>query len=773
MATLTPTSKQAVRPLPNRSVWASFRLEYWLGLILVGHIILAAWYSFAVPPWEAHDEWAHYRYAAYLAEEKKLPDPEQRLTTEFEFDEATQPPLYYLVAAAPMLAVDTRDGYRPAVNPYASRGTGEGGVNMVLNDPLQNKWPFRGTILALHLGRLVSVALSTVGLYFTYRLARLLSPGAGGVVLTAVAIQAFAPQYVFLSSVMTNDILLIVLETALLYFLLRIVEEGFRLGLVLAAALTLGLALLTKYLALAMLPVAALALLLAARKHGRKPRSRRTWPVWIAVATPLVLMVAWWLGRNIALTGRLLPRDPTSQANLLGGLTGSQTLAVDSQSLVSALRYGFTTYWVSLGWGNVGAPDWVYGVWLFLALGGLAGLLLWLRLPEARRRGPLLFVALTYLIAAISLPLLREVLHASALLRGRYILSTLPLVAWIIAQGWFQLSGRTWVVTQKLLWIWPFLLTVALVPMVIVPAYAPPAPVLAAEAPGQPINANFGGKARLLRVDTWPAGTVTPGQGLAVTLTWEVLERTDVPYTVAVQLLGAGGQSYASATSYPGNGRAATTVWQPGATFSETYWLTVQPVGPTPAEGRVKVALFNDSASPTYLPVQAADGTQAGDAVYVGDLRINTAPSLASASPAGTPPLARYGDLAVLLNARFPQQPQRPGWALPVALRWQALGASAEPVQVTVQLLDAAGNWVAGSDGNVDNDLPTTLWQAGDYPSTVRWLVIPPDLAPGAYRLVVALYRPGDLVRLQAVDNTGLRLPDNALALGEVTVQAP
>ena len=64
--------------------WTAFKVEYWLGLILVGHVVLAIWYSLVVPPWEAHDEWAHFRYAAYVAEEKRLPDPGVRLTTEFE-----------------------------------------------------------------------------------------------------------------------------------------------------------------------------------------------------------------------------------------------------------------------------------------------------------------------------------------------------------------------------------------------------------------------------------------------------------------------------------------------------------------------------------------------------------------------------------------------------------------------------------------------------------------------------------------------------------------
>ena len=100
----------------------------WLVIaILLAHLALSVLYSVIVPLWEAHDEWAHYKYVEYVARNWALPPAGQRLTEEYRFDEATQPPLYYILAAIPVLAVDTNDGLVPVVNPYATRGTGEGG----------------------------------------------------------------------------------------------------------------------------------------------------------------------------------------------------------------------------------------------------------------------------------------------------------------------------------------------------------------------------------------------------------------------------------------------------------------------------------------------------------------------------------------------------------------------------------------------------------------------------------------------------------------------
>lgn len=775
MTTLSPVSKQASRSLTARSARVGLKTGHWLGLILLGHVLLALWYSLVIPPWEAHDEWAHFRHAAYIAENLALPDPSQRLTTEFEFDEASQPPLYYVLAAAPMLAVDTQDGYRPAVNPYASRGTGEGGVNFVLHDPAQETWPWRGTLLALHLGRLVSVLISTLALYATWLLARLLSPARASVALAAVALQAFAPQYVFISAVMTNDILLVAVETALLYVSLLLVRDGLDARRVLALGGLAALGLLSKYLALAMLPVIMVALVMAAWRHRHQPGQRRQ--RWLAVPlllAPVMLLGGWFLARNLLLTGQILSRDPVSQATLLAGLHGG-ALSLVWQDIPFALRYGFETYWASFGWGNIGAPSWVYIVWLVLAAVGLVGLALWFR--GHRQTGPLLVVCAVFIVAVVGLPLLRELLHGSNLLRGRYVLATLPLAAWVIAQGWEYLSGRGWRWVNKALVAWPAALTIVLALVLILPAYQAPASAnQTATSTTIPILANFGGKARLISADLGNATAVEPGQGLAVTLTWEVLDRTAEPYTLAIHLLGAGGLSYGNVTSYPGNGNAATTVWQPGSRFSETYWLTVHPGGPTPARGVVQVALFRDDEHADYLPVFDNSGNPLGDVVTFGELRIERPadePSPAAISPSPAP-LATFGEHLNLLSAHFPADvPQRPGWAVPFVLRWRSQPSASDPVQLTLQLLDADGRWVAGADGPVDDDLPVDLWRPGDYLETVRWIDLPPDLAPGRYQVVVALYRPDDLSRLAAVGAGGQPIADDALSLGELLVAVP
>jgi hypothetical protein len=48
------------------------------------------------------------------------------------------------------------------MNPYATTGDGTGGVNFAVHRPEAEAFPHKGTVLAIHVTRLVSVLLSTV-----------------------------------------------------------------------------------------------------------------------------------------------------------------------------------------------------------------------------------------------------------------------------------------------------------------------------------------------------------------------------------------------------------------------------------------------------------------------------------------------------------------------------------------------------------------------------------------------------------------------------------
>lgn len=750
------------RVSPQGGAWA----------LVVAHVLLGVCYSVVVPPWEAHDEWAHYKYAEYLARHWRLPPPGERLTYHYRYDEATQPPLYYVLVAPAVALASPRDGLEPTPNPYADLGTGESGVNFAVHDPAQEGFPYRGTVLALHLARLVSVLLSAAGLWPTYLLGRWLFPGKPSVALAAMAVQAFSPQYLFIGSVVTNDILVTVLAAWTLYFSMRASLSQVTWRTLLLLGVCLGLALIAKYNSLALLPLAAVAWVASLVRMHRAGHPWQAWGLGLGTLGAASLLAGWWFRYSLQAYGRLLTRDPGSLQILLRRLERPHTLLTQVRwdLLPDALRYAFHTFWGSFGWGNVGASPWFYTfmtVVCTLGLLGLVGWLLW-RATAVQRWG----VALLFLAgcSTVALPALREVLRGSTLLRGRYILPALPAVSLLLAAGWTApwprlgrrvassvLAGLFFAMGAAAPWLW------------IAPAYRPPAPIAEVQIPPRAERAGlrFGEVAELVAYETWPEKTA-PGKALAVTLYWRVLTRAARNYTLGVHVLGCGLESYGARNLYPGWGNYATTVWRPGTLFRETYWVRLEEGRSTPCLGRVRAAFFLDDETQAHLPVYDAAGRPLGDAAILGRFKIAAPIPQALAPP--TTWLARLGEGVALVEARV--HPERTlGWPpLRVDLTWGVLAPVGRDYTAFLHLLDEEGHWVAGADSPPrGGEYPTGLWEPGEGITEVRTLDLT-GVAPGRYRVALGMYAPEDLSRLPCYDGNGQRLPGDFVPLAQVEV---
>ncbi len=775
-------------------------------VLLALHLALGALYSIAVPPWEAHDEWAHYKFVEYVARHRALPPPGERLTNEYEFDEASQPPLYYILAALPVMLVDTDDGQTPQVNPYFNADTGVGGINAAIHHPDQDGFPPRGTLLALYLARGVSLLISLLGLVATYKLGRLLAPGRPFIALIALAIVALSPQYLFISAVVTNDVLIAVLGCAAAWLGIKVALEGLRTGPALALAAVIGLALVTKLSAVALLPFVFAAFLVGTIRALRRGASRRvTWAtIGMAVAGGAAL-AGLWVWRNFRLTGLVLPRDPWVLLRLSQRwIEHSDEVAPIRWSMApGALLYGFRTFWASFGWGNLEAYPWVYWLFAALCLVGLLGLIIWWIDRRARQDHKitagllLLLIGFVFLMAAY-----HDFDQGSMLIRGRYILPALAAVAVLIAAGWDALLGRLSRQGDR----GPVLLTAAFAPVlglvlaitnlvlvsrVIAPAYAPP-PMIATGTqlgqavdllPGeQPLNARFLAAgddpalaAELIAYKLWP-DAVRPGEALGVALVWRVLRPLEHNYTVAVHLLDTGLAKVGEVNVYPGRGNYATTLWRPGDVYRELYWVPVQRAVQEPVLGRVKVALFMDNtpqADPAlvgdHLSVTNAQGESLGGAVLFGRFKLATADQ--PAEPQLGPGLATLGD-AVRLSAADVQTGGAPlvaGETLTVTLTWDALGQPAADYQVFVHLDGADGTVAFGDGPPAGGRYPTDLWARGERIADEHSVRLPAETPAGIYRLLAGMYDSAGN-RVAATGPSGDRLTDDAIPLGELTV---
>jgi hypothetical protein len=111
------------------------------------------------------------------------------------------------------------------------------------------------------------------------------------------------------------------------------------------------------------------------------------------------------------------------------------------------------------------------------------------------------------------------------------------------------------------------------------------------------------------------------------------------------------------------------------------------------------------------------------------------------------------------------------GETLRPRLYWQAQAPMDQDYIVFVHLLDEGGNLRAQQDCQPQRgDYPTSLWRLGEVIWDGHEIPLPADLPAGTYRLVAGMYLLESMERLPVLDETGRRLPDDVIPLGEIQV---
>jgi mannosyltransferase len=102
---------------------------------------------------------------------------------------------------------------------------------------------------------------------------------------------------------------------------------------------------------------------------------------------------------------------------------------------------------------------------------------------------------------------------------------------------------------------------------------------------------------------------------------------------------------------------------------------------------------------------------------------------------------ARLGDVIVLEGYALAKVTFAPGDVIPLTLFWRAEATPAERYKVFVHLVNADGTLVAQTDTEPGGGFAlTSLWTPGESLIDRYGVLVPPDSAPGEYRLLVGMY---------------------------------
>jgi hypothetical protein len=724
-----------------------------LSAILILFLVLGTVYSVMVPLFETPDEVWHYLYVKYIADGHGLPVYSEGITFPMR-QEASQPPLFYLLNGLATAWIDTSDANQVIqYNPHAAIGAPAAWGNRNVISHLNSEgFPFHGTSLAAHLVRLLSVLMGVATVLCTYAIVARLFPRQGWLAVAAAALNAFTPQFLFISASVNNDVLATLLAAVCLLLVVGIVQDGPSMGMSLALGIVIGLAGLTKLNALVLIPLTGLVLLLAAWRRGNWHSAAIGGFAAVAAAA---VAGGWWYLRNW-----LLYHDP-SGLKLMFAVLPARTQRPTFPELLHLLDGALKSFWGVYGWFNIAMEGWVYAVFQVGMVLALAGLLGRACLCVARRRwAELLRLGLLALWSIAFVGALAGWTQARYP-QGRLLFPAMPAISTLLILGlaqWFPARFRRWSIASMLTILLGFAVVVPF--RYIAPAYAQAAPLTAGErtAISNPLPLDIGDGIRLLGYDLSDK-TIKPGSELRVTLYWECRAAMDRDYSVFVHLVDARGVIIAQRDSYPGAGNDPTRNWTIGKTMRDVYPLDVPATLLAQGPCRLHIGLY-DYQSGQRLIVHGYEGEQADVAVLPTELTLEVRP------PDTVQEVQfQFGDSIALVGYAVEPIATVPGGTLHVTLRWQALQTLHANYTVFVHLM-RTGAQIWAQDDHVPSagQAPTSTWAVGQVVTDAFDLRVSPDAPTDSYQLIVGLYDSATVKRLKL--STGL----DYIVLGQIDV---
>jgi 4-amino-4-deoxy-L-arabinose transferase-like glycosyltransferase len=711
-------------------------------LILAAFLALALVYNVALPIFEAPDEASHFRYAHYLASERRLPDLKRDLPSH----EVTQPLLYYVAVALVISPFDRSNlSQLLLLNPdWFDRALNRGytGVRGQHIHTTAENWPYQGAVWAVRAARLFSSFLGALTIALVHATARLIfSPAWPAAPALCAALVAFNPKFIHVSSIVNNDIAITLAATAACWWMVRLAQSQQPAPRAFASLGALvGIATLCKLQGLGLFAPALAALALI--------RPSAAWPVRLAaLLAGFSLVAGGWLLFNALNYGHPLAWEQVQAAN--AALVRVPPLTVTE--VAATLPLWFTSYWGNLGI-ELHYDEWV-NVVLFVALGlAVAGCALAFarRLPlVANRTGFALLLIWQAALAAMFAWWLRGYVGTE---NSRLIMPGVGGVAALVTLGWLTLAPARAQPAAALAAPAALLgLAIAAPILTIRPAYAEP-PTFSREAiidtyrlPSAGV-AIFDGMIELLHAEV-SAKYVNAGESLQVVLYWGATQPVNQSYRVRIEVLDLDGTVIGQAYALPYGGRFATQRWQPGAYFRDHYALPIT-TGASRGPARVQLSLIRLYPAPGPAQIDGAPSS----AFLIDRVKVR-APSVSPAASDG-PPLATFGDLLRLDRVRFAPDE--------TTFFWTALRAPGTDYTLFVHLLDADGQMIGQHDGQpFGGDYPTGLWDAGERVRDARAFALP----PAAQRLRIGWYDHQTGQRLPAYRPDGQPWPDNAVLI--------
>lgn len=743
-----------------------FVREHWIETaLLVGFVLLSSLYSLISPVFEVSDEFWHYPVIHHIATTGALPVQEIGRETTWE-QQGSQPPLYYLLAAAMTSWIDTSDMLEVRwQNPHAKVGIpGDfDNKNMVIHTEAE-RFPWRGTVLAIHIIRFFGVLLGATTVFLAFLLSREMFPHEVWIHRLTMALCAFNPMFLHISGSVNNDNLTVTLSTWVTLIVARMVRHGLSARRIATLAIVAAFASITKIsgATFMVLAVAGLA------TNGLQTRNwRRMLITGLVLVGTWCLLAGWWYLRNIQLYGELLGIE--THIAIAGGRS------ISLVDLISTEWYGFWVgYWGWFGGVTIAGPPWLYVVYAVLFLAGIGGFISWLRHTVATKNWMALLVPglMIVQIAVVFSSFIRWTMMTYAS-QGRLMFPVIGPTSALVALGIIWLSPLNYrPLTMGL--VAGLMGTIAfLIPFwLIAPAYdLPPSVALVPESAQR--ESIVWNELELVGIAIEDV-TAEAGDYVPVTLYLRLLGPTNQDYSLALTLLGRDLEVVGKIDTYPGGGTLPTSRMMPDVIVADSYLIPTQQATRTPTAIRLQLGAGLVQANGDYMRIGASDDDESSLADRLIDTGVLYPFRMAGCGTSSSVIIHhRVGDFASVVPT-LSDNLARPGAEIVLSLEWMPLHPTPQPYTVFVHLLDRTGALVAQADAPpLNGDYVTTQWRRPCVFKDTYRLRIPADAATGDYVVVFGMYDPTspNLGRIPVFALDGAPHENSAIPAGSIRVE--
>jgi len=738
-------------------------------LILGAFFGLGIYYAKDNPIYIKPDEFYHHAYVNHLRLEKALPvidvtklGPGNHAPVEME---GHQPPLYYTTISFITSLFGLYDRVSLTANPH------------FLGTLYGNRNPWTPAYAALteapvfFTGRFISLVCGMLALIFAYLLCRLFLPWP--LAALSVAFMGFNPQFLFIATSFSNDMMAVAATHAGLWQLGKIMQKGLNLRKSIVLGIIVALATLIKLTGLGLLiPLGIIAL-------WQAWKSRKGWPlIWASVSGLIVLLLdSWWFWRNW-----VLYRNPFA-TNLLPILLGPRVAPWSSNDFWFFVDFLWKAYWVDFSPGGIlfAEPKVYVIIGLICILAGI-GLILAL----VRERSLLPFFLLIWGWFALVTVSLFQLTSKTAFFMGggRLLFPSAIAISATLAVGLTKLCRNPILPGGLALLLGIFAVIAPL--RYIYPAY--PKPILMKSLETHPkylLGVRFGNEQFELLGYGLEQTEVFGKRALKFTYYWHALKRTDRNFSVFLHLETWEREQprvLAQIDTYPGYGVWPTSSWRPDCIFVDSLILPLPTLGQS-FSGVVLTGLYFLPTMERLPAYDRAGQRLPGDAVPLARIwtdvtgNFHLTPSLSLEFSPRHLLGARFGDEQFELIGYDLEQVAMSGQRyLAIVYYWRALERTDRNYSVFIHL------------ETKEKGQPVVLTQTDTYPGYGMWptsawrpgcilvdrlvLPLPPPGQSFSGIVFTGLYFPPTMERLPAYDQAGQRFPDDAVPLAQVWADA-